>query len=761
VKILDFGLAKLQGLSPVGQEGVADRPGEGNSSVPTLLQTTQAGVVLGTPAYMSPEQVLGKPADHRSDIFAVGCVLYEMLMGKGAFRRDTPVESMNAVLKEEAPDLSATHPSISPAMERIVQRCLEKEPERRFQSASDLAFALESLTASNFTGATQIAPVRTALRVRRILPWAVAAVCFGAALILSFQRKNGPVEDRTALAPVRKIELHLPVPSLRLSDDQQLHATISPDGRKIAFATSDGLWVRWLDRLGAPVHLVGGESIVRPFWSPDSKAVGFFQGRRLARVSLDGEKSITLAAVPDHNLVGSEGAAWLQDDQIVFASGFSGVNQVPAEGGPVKTLWQPNPSAGEHDLHGVAALPGSRGVLVEVHRKAGVDTIAVLTRAGQRKFLLQMPGEIIRHPVFSPTGHVIFERTGEAQGIWAFRFSLDRLERTGEPFRVSEAGHIPSVSNNGTLVCGSEPDAMYSPRQLVWLDQMGKVLGPVGPILPTLAYPRLSPDGRRILAIAGDSFQALEVVLIDTDASAAFPLTHNHVPDLRVYWSKDGLSAVFYRIEEGGRGTSWTKAIDGTSRETPLFDGLTIPSSSGNSLLVARHLTNSVNVLEWTYVQPPATNSFPIDLAKVFGKVYDVGFSADDRWLVFSSDISGRPEIWVAEFPRLGRRQMISRDGGDSPIWRRNGQELFFTTSNGHTLMSSRLNPDQTRFEEPKKVFDIPEDIFTSTQVNVFDVSADGERFLMLRRAADAEDSRTKPNVLLIENWAAEAPSRK
>jgi hypothetical protein len=337
VKILDFGLAKLQ-VRDLASE-MSNLKSTPDPAAPTVLQTTRPGLVLGTPAYMSPEQVRGQPADHRSDIFAFGCVLYEMLTGTGAFRRDSPVESMNAVLKEETPGLAGTHAGIPLAVDRVVRRCLEKEPERRFQSASDLAFALEGTDSTVLGPGLQLAAPQHGVNLRRALPWVVAVLGLAAWPAAQFFHK--PAAKSMALsrpsAPVRKFELQLDPPDMPRGEGGVIPA-ISPDGRKIAYATSDGLWMRRLDRVAAPVQLVEGKKIARPFWSPASTDVGYFQEHKLVRVSLEGGGAITIASVPDHLVMGAEGGAWLPE---VWTADFPSLSNrvMVSRGGGRSPVW--------------------------------------------------------------------------------------------------------------------------------------------------------------------------------------------------------------------------------------------------------------------------------------------------------------------------------------------------------------------------------------------------------------------------------------
>jgi Tol biopolymer transport system component len=356
----------------------------------------------------------------------------------------------------------------------------------------------------------------------------------------------------------------------------------------------------------------------------------------------------------------------------------------------------------------------------------------------------------MRHPTFSPTGHVLFERSDDVQGLWAFPFSLERMERTHEPFRVAETGSLPSISNDGTLVCVVGPDPLFATNQLVWVDRTGKVLGNIGPPKPSLNGPRLSPDGQRVVAFAG-TMNATKLWVINVDAGAALPLTHNPDPDLSPYWSADGRSIIFTRFHEG-LFVTWSKSADDTGGEQRLSAGRGLPSAAGKYLLLSnppegRPAINNASIEKWTYLQLPKTNALPIALSEVFGPISSPAFSPDDRWLAFSSFISGQPEVWTADFPTLSNRVMVSRGGGQTPVWARDGRELFYLSSDKRSLMSARMEPGQARFGEPTKVLDLPKGILTHGAF--YEVAADGQRFLMLRQSIDQ-------SVLLVENWFEE-----
>jgi eukaryotic-like serine/threonine-protein kinase len=783
VKILDFGLAKLRsadahirakgtaggGLADVG---IRAPDAEASTLAQSAVESTEPGMVLGTPAYMAPEQVRGEPADHRADIFAFGCVLYEMLSGARAFRRDTPVQSMNAVLSEEPPELATLRPDLPPALARIVHRCLEKQLERRFHSAHDLAFALESLAG---TGVSVLSTPRGTAEARKRFVAAdlaiLAALSF--ALLALWKPWKPAAPDRTILSGgtsppgVRRFDLELVSPGQQRQGNDGLTAVISPDGRKIAYVNVDGLWLYSLERGGQPVRLAAGERFLRPFWSPQSTDVAYFDRQKLLRVSLQGGRPQVIASAPIVIVELNAGGAWLPDERIIFASGSEGLGEVSSQGGLVSSLWDPKPAEGEKDIHHPNPLPGGRGVLLVLHRLnvpgSGTDTIAVWKRSGERKIIWQLPGANCANPVYSPSGHVVFGRRDGSRGVWAFPFSLEKLERTGEAFLVSDTGDSPSVAEDGTLVLGLLDADAYASRQLVWVDRSGRLLSAVGPVRPGLSEPTLSPDGKRVAVIAGEHLNAQDVWMIHVEDGSALPLTRDPEWEHRLLWQRDGRTISFERRVQGTN-VLISKSADGIGGEEVLFQGAGLLSPSRRFILFDRGTNTPASNGHSTNAPTPVRLH---ELRKTFENITGISFSPDERWLAFGSSVSGSSAVWTVDFPGLKTQSRVSppSTGGRDPRWHPNGQELFFLSLDGRTMMSARRRADGGGFEEARKVFDVSEGIFVPPQSGrrPFDVSADGQRFLMLRNAAgtDASAAGPQPNVRVVLNWFEEFREKK
>jgi serine/threonine protein kinase len=743
VKILDFGLAKLQSNSK--SEG-SDLNSFTDSAAPTLLQTTRPGMVLGTPAYMSPEQVRAEPADHRSDIFAFGCVLYEMLSGTQAFRRDTPVESMNAVLKEEPPAFAAMNAPVSAPLERIVRRCLDKNPGRRFQSADDLAFALENATPNNTSLEYRLPTSSRRFRVARLLPWVVAIVALTLAGAL-FQRLEANRNTSSLSRPQGNVGSRVFDLLLSLSNRPNVFVrelVISPDGLKLAYTIQDidtgatsSLWLRRLDSENTTVLLASGKNLSDPFWSPNSQEVGYFDDTSLCRVPLGGMQPAVLCNVSEQR--GGAGGAWLESNRIVFTTGSSGLNEISAVGGrPVVALAVP---PGEKDFHNASALPAGAGVLFVVHRSQGFDSISVWKPGGQRKILLQLPGTSLGKPVYSCSGHILFR----SRGIWAFPFDLRSLQRTGEPFLVANEQSQPSVSADGLLAYGLPRDAdssdLQGRRQFVWLNRSGAILGTLGQPLPGLLYPRISSDGLRAVACAAESYKTYppsqQVWLFDVNSGFAKRFTRGDDFEFWPGWSKDGQNVLFSRASTNG-GELVSKPVQGVGLEEVVIGHAGNVSESGNYLI-----TEQDKARGYIFLSGKERKFVPLYETGVGDTIIWGTVSPDDRCAAGVVAQGDRYEIYVGPWlagSAFQSRSITGGEGGLYPVWHPHNTALFYVSRDGHTLMSVSVDTATLKFGTPTKICSLPPSIYAPTHPTmfgpqiIFGVSPDGEQFLMMQK---------------------------
>ncbi len=701
VKILDFGLAKLK---PQKLTGAVD------SEAPTMKPLTNPGVIMGTVGYMSPEQVRGQEADHRSDIFSFGIILHEMLSGQRTFAGDSMVELMNAILKDEPAELSETNAKISPALDKIVRRCLEKKPERRFQSTSDLGFALEAMTSAGYARAlagnslsgdavtpsdalpSQHAGTRAYPAGRERLAWLAAVLLLVSLVSLPFAVKYlrqsppaAPVAARfTIAAPEKATAIEAP--------------ELSPDGRHLVFVASvegkRSLWLRPLGSLTAqPLPGTEGVFLGLPFWSPDSRLIGFAAGGELKKLDLAGGAPQTLCKLPA-DVAQIVGGTWNRDGVILF-SGFAGMYRVPATGGEPSPVLKP-------DQPGLyrwpVFLPDGRHFLVRRTPTQGTAEIHLAALDSQETTRLLAADSQARYA----NGHLLFAHAG---ALLAAPFDAGSLKLTGESFVLADKvrvagdpirGHF-SVSDNGSLACDS--NALTDTQQLTWVDRAGKPLGAVGPA-GEYEYPRLAPDGKRVAAARRDpQTRTLDIYVIDLARGAGSRLTFDPGDDRYPVWSPDG-SRIAWGASRDGAFQIYQKLASGVGQEELLHkEDVSIRpgswSADGRFLLYTRVDPKTGQDL---WALPLARNSQPSLFWQTLFIETHGRFSPDGRWIAYLSDDQGRPEVYVQTFPASGGKWQISANGGSQPWWRSDGKELYYLSADGKLMAVEVMRSARRRF---------------------------------------------------------------
>src|SRR2546430_13641928 len=533
VKILDFGIAKL--TQAEGSRSQTD--------IPTRRVNTDPGVVMGTVGYMSPDQVRGQAVDHRSDIFSFGAILYEMLSGRRAFHGESAADTMSAILKEDPPDLSDTNQNISPALERLVNHCLEKNPEARFHSASDLAFALEALSGSAPVSSqtmTAISAVPISARLVKHLPWIVAGI-FAVGMLMTIALLISSFKPTPTRTNVIRAAILPPAGANYLPRNQ---FAISPDGLRLAFVgrSGDGKQLLWVRSLGAPTAqpLAGSDDATFPFWSPDSRFVGFFAQTKLKKIEASGGPPQTICDAPN-----GRGGTWNRDGVIVLApDNFSPLYRVSASGGPTTVVTKLDDSKLETTHRSPWFLPDGRHFLY----RAGT-TSAATTKESNGIYLGALDSLeqklIVRtdtSPVYE-SGNLLFIRDGT---LMAQPFDDKTFQLTGDALPVAE--HVQfdfgvaraefTASENGVLIF--QGTLATTDRQLLWFDRSGKQVGSVGePAL--VSQPRLSPDGQRLATGIFDLQPGSPGIWI-YELSRNVPARFTLLPELDAHsvWSPDG-----------------------------------------------------------------------------------------------------------------------------------------------------------------------------------------------------------------------------
>ncbi len=737
VKILDFGLARMKPQKLAG--GV-------DSEAATLKppdRLTNPGVVLGTVGYMSPEQVRGQETDHRSDIFSFGIILHEMLAGRRTFTGDSLVELMNAILKDEPSELSESNAKISPQLEKIVRHCLEKKPERRFQSARDLGFALEALSSPGSAGV----PPADAREPRALPGWrdrlawlAAAALLLG---MLGFAWAYFTRQATTNDARVMKFSI---TPPENASFD---NIALSPDGRWLAFTAATGgkvqLWVRALDATEAKV-LPGTEGARLPFWSPDNRWVAFFTANKLKKIEVSGGPAQALC-----DAVTANGGAWNRDGVIIFGRA-SGLFRVSATGGEVTVLTTTDGVRQEIAHHSPSFPPDGQHFLYSI-------------LSGQKEvrgiYLGSLDGKVRQRllsdfssAVCAPPGFLLFRRE---EALLAQPFDIGKRQLSGEPFPVAErVGHDPafrqhlniSVSDNGVLVLDSHFNRQSS--QLLWLDRGGKQTGALGE-WTAVSRPWLAPDEKRFVAERADANNTYDLWLVDVPGANPTRFTFDPGSDAFPVWSPDGKRIIWLSSREGNI-RLYQKAASGAGQEEPLFNinGYPTDWSRDGRLIIYNRFSPKTAQDVWVLPLDGAQQPFPFLQTEAYES--EAQLSPDGRWMAYVSDESGKFEVYVQRFPDHSGKRQISTNGGLGPHWRRDGRELFYHAADGK-LMAVPVGGGENF--EPGAAVALFEFRSRSNSIIAapYTVTGDGQRFLV-NAIVDAEP---RAPLTVVVNWAAGA----
>jgi Tol biopolymer transport system component len=744
VKILDFGLAKAMEI---------ESPAAEQANSPTLSHlATQAGVLLGTAAYMAPEQAKGKPVDRRADIWAFGCVLYEMLTGKSAFRGETMTETLAAVIKNE-PDWSLI-PDATPTRVRVLlQRCFQKDPRQRLRDMGDARISLDEV----LSGAAD--PGVAVPFWRRAMPWAAGLLAVAAAGFAGWNLKPSSSGEQQH---VTRAVVALPPGQFLAGMESGPAIALSPDGTHLAYVARQGvvrqIYLREMDSLEARA-IPGTEGAMSPFFSQDGQWVGFFTGSRLKKVSINGGAALSLCDAQD-----SAGASWGSQGIIAFnPRGFGALQQVSDSGGTPQPLTLSGKGDNSHCWP--EFLPGSTALIFAAAPGTSNWTtaqVAVYSFATGEKQNLQ--GQVGTMPRYAPSGHLIYAQAGI---LMAVAFDSQRLQATGTVVPVVDGvlespttGNAQySLSSNGTLayISGSVQGGQ---SRLVWVSRNGteQVLA-----APVRAYlnPRLSPDGRRVAVSTSE--QESQTWLYDLARGTLTRLTFEGNSNQYPVWTPDGKHIVYRSNKEGPLNLFWRLADGSGGLERLSISDNTQTANSispDGQVIVSVESAPTTGLDIWVLpVGVPSTSSGQagqVRKARPFLQTrFTEGapqFSPDGRWLAYVSDESGTREIYVQAYPGPGGKWQISTNGGNEPVWNRNGRELFFRS--GDKMMAVEINT-QAGFTagEPRILFEKAYERTPITFPN-YDVSPDGQRFLMLKSVEQEQAGPTQINVVL--NWTEE-----
>jgi serine/threonine-protein kinase len=742
VKVLDFGLAKARDSG--GVTGPAPTP-----TISTMINTTGSGVVLGTAAYMSPEQARGRVVDRRTDLWAFGCVLYEMLTGRRTFAGDTTSDTIAAILDRE-PDWSTLPAATPAAIRRLLHRCLEKDPKRRLRDAGDAKLELGEPAGADSAGDRD--PTET--RSRRS-PWMAAAAAALVAVAAIAVALSGLLRSRAAPLDVTRFSI-TPPPNVELVDVMAM----SPDENVLVYAgnnPSSGrlLYKRSLDGLET-VPIRGTESGAQPFFSPDGRSVGFFDDRNVKRIPVDGGIAVDVAVGFD----AGGGGAWLRDDTIVFESANRGLMRVPAAGGRAAQLTTIDTAGGEVRHLFPAAVPGERAVLFTVYSGArdGSRVEAVSLQTGERRRLIA--GNAAR--VF-PGGRIVFERGGS---LWVALFDADRLQLTGPATAVLEGvtvgggqrgGWNPqlAVGPRGSVAYGTEADP-FPPRMLFWVDRAGRETQVDAPPRAWW-HPNISPDGRRLGFHIMDSGN-MDAWIYQLDHGPLVRVTYDPRQDGYPLWTPDGSRIVFWSRQGGGAANLYIRPADlsgGDERLTTSVNAQRPYAWADHGKLLVYEEASPDTGIDIGVVRIDGEHAPRLIIRGPFHEARPT-MSPDGRWIAYDSNLTGRFEIYVQPFPGLQSRWQVSTEGGMSPIWSPSGKEIFYRR--GHAVMTVPVESSAAGF-----AFGNAKTLFVGSYVEEdpqapglsYTLAPDGQRFLMMR-----ETDRRPSRIVVIRNWASELDRR-
>ena len=740
VKVLDFGLAKALDTSPEGDP----------SQSPTLTAAaTQMGVILGTAAYMSPEQARGKTVDRRADIWSFGVVLYEMLTGVRPFRGEDVSLTLASVMKSDV-DVKTLPPDLPETLRTVLRRCLEKDPLQRIRDMGDLRLAMEGAFETTVSAPAELALIPHLRVWQRPIPLAVAALVIAAIA-------GGMVWGLVSPAPapagtVTRFPFILPEGDVMGITHGM---ALSPDGRTLVYAVErDGarqLFVRLRDQI--TVRPLGGtEGARHPFFSPNGAWVGFFADNSLKKVALAGGPPVTLCAA---GLL--RGATWGPDDTIVFASGdASGLMQVSDTRGEPRPLTEPP----EGTLHmWPTFVPGGEAVLYTTGNFDALEVAVVSLDTGAQQTLVQGSDGAV-----TASGHLVF---GREASLWAVPFDPDHLTVSGEPAPMVEGVQVNTrgwahyaLADDGTLVYLPTAGADSDQAELVWVDRKTGEEMPLG--APPRAYrsSRISPDGTRVAIEIRD--QQDDVWVWDLTGGTLTRLTLDAGLDFGGVWTPDSQRVIFTSARGGLPALFW-KAADGTGTTDPLGDGEgpRIPSAvapDGSVVVVAELNEGSFNLITVSLTGDPVSE----DLLVTEFIEGNAALSPNGQWVAYQSNASGVNEVYVRPFPDVDSAlHPISTNGGTAPLWAPDGRELFYLESDGR-LLAVPVQTDPT-FERGTATLVMDGDYRLTTPAGprAYDIDPSGERFLVVKLTESLDgDSRSLPSLTFVLNWFEELTER-
>jgi Tol biopolymer transport system component len=728
-RLLDFGLAKTTLAAPLGVSMLPTTP----------ANITAQGTILGTFQYMAPEQVEGQETDARTDIFAFGAVLYEMVTGRPAFQGRTQASLIGAILRDDPTTAAEIAPMVPPALNRVIRTCLAKSPDDRFQTMHDVSLQLQWIVEGGSQAGVP-APVAVQRRARQRLAWSVAAVATLAAAALAVV-----VVTRETPTP-RLVRFEVATPAGVLAIDAP---KLSPDGATLAFNATDPtgqtrIWLRPLQSLQA-YPLAGTEGTTRPFWSPDSAFLGFFADGKLKKIAVSGGPAQAIADAP----TGADGS-WSSEGVILFdGRATDPIYRVPAAGGVPAVAAAADPARKESAVGWPEFLPDGRHFLY----LAMGDTADTSTyRIGVLDSLESQAMTSAQTQVaYAPPGFLLFVRD---RTLVAQPFDATSLKTTGEPVPLAERIGTDnvglarfSVSRDGTLAYRTGEAG----NRLLWVDRTGREIEALGDP-GEYATPALSPDGRRLAYRLADPRSAKADIWIrdlvrGVNSRFTFAAGNNEAP----IWSPDGATIVF-NSDRGGVPAMYEKPASGQGEEKVLFQTpeIKVPTdwSRDGRYIAFMHRSAKTDFDVW--VLPMFGDRKPFAVIESPFVDTQPRFSPDGRFIAYASNESGRVEVYVQTFPAASGKWQISNAGGGDPVWRGDGREIFYRATDQKLMAVDIQTAGGFQAGVPRNLF--LSSVVPGNARNKHIVSPDGQRFLLV---APLGGQALVPTTVVL-NWYAE-----
>ena len=739
-KLMDFGLAKPQDFAGA-QSGA---PAFSAAATMTSPQSpiTMAGTVVGTLQYMSPEQIQGKQADARSDIFAFGAVLYEMVTGKRAFEGKSQLSVASAILEKDPDPISTIQPLAPKALERTIQTCLAKDPEERFQSAHDLKLQLLWLTGAGAEGPLAGTPTDERSPMKVWVAWAVAALAVVASVLFWNMRDAG---SRPAVA-----RFSIAAPANTWLDTEAGPAlAISPDGQRVAYVVRSGdsaspmLYLRRMDEFEG-TSVPGTEGATMPFFSPDGQWVGFFTASRMKKVPVEGGSVVEITSVTD-----GAGATWGTDGYIYLGRYWrGGLSRVLQNGGKSETVTSPDPARKEQGHRWPEMLPDGDSILFSITKNFGASNAEMgVLSIKTRTWRTILSNASNAH--YLPTGHLVYAHAGT---LMAVPFDLKSLSVTGPPVQVVHGvltnpddgygGMAVARSGNLVYVSGAERTDYVSSTRLVWVSRDGKE-SLASQTVRAYEDMSIAPD-QKMASFTIPADPVWNIWILDLERGNLNRLTFNG-DNRDPLWSPDRRHVAYTSFRDGHFGIYWS-AVDGSSPEQRLaiteFEPFPKTFTSDGKKLIFTKYDAAVDANVWEV--PVTGDATPVPL-KGLGEADTPEISPDGKWMAYESAETGQVEVYVQPYPGPGGKWQVSSGGGVHPRWALDGKEIFFRRGDAMMAAAVEMRPHFTS--------DTAHALFTGRYAHSGrDYETDGRRFLLMK----STDQKGPTSLQVVLNWAGQ-----